>query len=70
LQPRVVDRRSSGWLIAFPSEVSAGGYNDVSHVPRIGTGEPRPAKIRYSGGPPNLTVTWLEQFWVTASHTL
>ena len=24
----------------------------------------------YSGGPPNLTVTSLEQFWVAASHTL
>jgi hypothetical protein len=25
---------------------------------------------RYKGGPPNLTVTWLEQFCVPASHTL
>jgi hypothetical protein len=25
---------------------------------------------RYKGGPPNLTVTWLEQFCVPVSHTL
>ncbi len=30
----------------------------------------RPIKIHQRGGPPNLTVTWLEQFWVPASHTL
>ena len=30
----------------------------------------RPTKIRYSGGAPNLTVTWLEQSCVPASHTL